>query len=82
MDINALIDENKTKIFNNEFMRNAGIVFNKMEEFIKGIKKPNKNINNSINKETINKSKTIKENKDKFLSIQKRTKTLGNLKPK
>ena len=50
MDINALIDENKTKNFHNEFMRNAEIIFNKMEEFIK-------NINNQKNKNNINNKK-------------------------
>ena len=82
MDINALIDENKTKNFYNEFMRNAGIVFNKMEEFIKGINnKTNKNsINNNIKNELINKSKSIKP--EKVVPNLKRNKTLGNNKPK
>ena len=87
MDINDLLEENKTKNFHNEFMRNAEIVFKKMEEFINGINNKNdKGLNkinkNNTNNETINKSKTIKQDKDKFLTIKKRTKTLGNLKPK
>ena len=81
MDINALIDENKTKNFHNEFMRNAEIVFNKMEEFIKNINnKTNKNNINNIKNEIINKSKSIKP--EKVLSNQKRNKTLSNYKPK
>ena len=81
MDINALIDENKTKNFHNEFMRNAEIVFNKMEEFIKNINnKTNKNNINNIKNEMINKSKSIKP--EKVLSNQKRNKTLSNYKPK
>ena len=81
MDINALIEENKTKKFHNEYMRNAEIVFNKMEEFIKNINnKTNKNNINNIKNEIINKSKSIKP--EKVLSNQKRNKTLSNYKPK
>ena len=81
MDINALIEENKTKKFHNEYMRNAEIVFNKMEEFIKGLNnKGNKGINknNNNDKNLINSSKTIRL--DKALSMQKKLKTFENFK--
>ena len=83
MDINALIEENKTKKFHNEYMRNAEIVFNKMEEFIKGItnkgnKGINKNKNKNEDKEIIKSSKTIKL--DKSLSMQKKLKTYEKFK--
>ena len=87
IDINALIEENKTKNFVNEFMRNVEIVYNKMEEFIKGINnkkekginKSNK-INSTNNNESVNKFKPIKS--DKNLSLKQRTKTVGRLNPK
>ena len=87
IDINALIEENKTKNFANEFMRNVEIVYNKMEEFIKGINnkkekginKSNK-INSTNNNESVNKFKPIKS--DKNLSLKQRTKTVGRLNPK
>ena len=83
MDINALIEENKTKKFHNEYMRNAEIVFNKMEEFIKGFtnkgnKGINKNKNKNEDKEIIKSSKTIKL--DKSLSMQKKLKTYEKFK--
>ena len=82
MDINSLIEEDKTKKFYNEYMRNAEIVFNKMKEFIKGLNnKGNKGINkNNINndKNLINSSKTIRL--DKALSMQKKLKTFENFK--
>ena len=87
IDINALIEENKTKNFANEFMRNVEIVYNKMEEFIKGINnKKEKGINKSNkmnstnNNESVNKFKPIKS--DKNLSLKQRTKTVGRLNPK
>ena len=87
IDINALIEENKTKNFANEFMRNVEIVYNKMEEFIKGINnkkekginKSNK-INSTNNNESVNKFKPIKS--DKNSSLKQRTKTVGRLNPK
>jgi hypothetical protein len=87
IDINALIEENKTKNFANEFMRNVENVYNKMEEFIKGINnkkekginKSNK-INSTNNNESVNKFKPIKS--DKNLSLKQRTKTVGRLNPK
>ena len=81
MDINSLIEEDKTKKFYNEYMRNAEIVFNKMEEFIKGLNnKGNKGINknNNNDKNLINSSKTIRL--DKALSMQKKLKTFENFK--
>ena len=87
IDINALIEENKTKNFANEFMRNVEIVYNKMEEFIKGINnKKEKGINKSNkiniinNNESVNKFKPIKS--DKNSSLKQRTKTVGRLNPK
>ena len=87
IDINALIEENKTKNFVNEFMRNVEIVYNKMEEFIKGINnKKEKGINKSNkiniinNNESVNKFKPIKS--DKNSSLKQRTKTVGRLNPK
>ena len=87
IDINALIEENKTKNFANEFTRNVEIVYNKMEEFIKGINnkkekginKSNK-INSTNNNESVNKFKPIKS--DKNSSLKQRTKTVGRLNPK
>ena len=87
IDINALIEENKTKNFANEFMRNVEIIYNKMEEFIKGINnkkekginKSNK-INSTNNNESVNKFKPIKS--DKNSSLKQRTKTVGRLNPK
>ena len=87
IDINALIEENKTKNFANEFMRNVEIVYNKMEEFIKGINNKkekginkSKKINSTNNNESVNKFKPIKS--DKNLSLKQRTKTVGRLNPK
>ena len=82
IDINILIEENKTKIFCNDFMRNVEIVYNKMEEFIKSFNnKSDKGIGiNKNNNEIINKSKTLKT--DKIFSTKKNTKTLGNYKSK
>ena len=89
MDINILIDENKTKTFCNEFMRNVEIIYNKLDEYIKNINSRNNNkiINklnntnsNTINNDLANKTKSLKP--DNISSLKKRTKTFGNLKPK
>ena len=89
MDINILIDENKTKTFCNEFMRNVEIIYNKLDEYIKNIniRNNNKIINklnnansNTINNDLANKTKSLKP--DNISSLKKRTKTFGNLKPK
>ena len=82
IDINILIEENKTKIFCNDFMRNVEIIYNKMEEFIKSVNnKSDKGIGiNKNNNEIIHKSKTLKT--DKIFSTKKITKTLGNYKSK
>ena len=89
MDINILIDENKTKTFCNEFMRNIEIIYNKLDEYIKNINSRNNNkvINkmnntnsNTINNDLANKTKSLKP--DNISSLKKRTKTFGNLKPK
>ena len=83
MDINILIDENKTKTFCNEFMRNVEIIYNKLDEYIKNINsRNNKVINktNTMNNDLANKTKSIKP--DNISSLKKRTKTFGNLKPK
>ena len=89
MDINILIDENKSKTFCNEFMRNVEIIYNKLDEYIKNINSRNNNkiINkmnntnsNTINNDLANKTKSLKP--DNISSLKKRTKTFGNLKPK
>ena len=89
MDINILIDENKSKTFCNEFMRNVEIIYNKLDEYIKKINSRNNNkvinkmnnINsNTINNDLANKTKSLKP--DNISSLKKRTKTFGNLKPK
>ena len=89
MDINILIDENKSKTFCNEFMRNVEIIYNKLDEYIKNIniRNNNKVINkinntnsNTINNDLANKTKSLKP--DNISSLKKRTKTYGNLKPK
>ena len=86
MDINILIDENKTKTFCNEFMRNVEIIYNKLDEYIKHINNKNSRVinktnkNNIINNDLANKSKSIKPGN--ISSIKKRTKTLGSLKSK
>ena len=89
MDINILIDENKSKTFCNEFMRNIEIIYNKLDEYIKNIniRNNNKVINkmnninsNTINNDLANKTKSLKP--DNISSLKKRTKTFGNLKPK
>jgi len=89
MDINILIDENKTKTFCNEFMRNVEIIYNKLDEYIKNINSRNNNkiinkLNNTnsniINNDLANKTKSLKP--DNISSLKKRTKTFGNLKPK
>ena len=86
MDINILIDENKTKTFCNEFMRNVETIYNKLDEYIKNINSRNSNVINKINKTNtinnnlINKTKSFKT--DNISSLKIRTKTFGNLKPK
>ena len=89
MDINILIDENKSKTFCNEFMRNVEIIYNKLDEYIKNINSRNNNkiINklnntnsNTINNDLANKTKSLKP--ANISSLKKRTKTFGNLKPK